>query len=335
MPPILSLASSCKTVENSGIKVEQKDLSLGELQGVFHVKLGLGYLVPHIALLAVALLGLAIYLGADPGWKTYVSAVAFALLTAPFLFALWKTVPTWMDELSVYEKGFVYKNRSGLSSCAWGQIKDSGGVLDAGNRLKITSVEKRDGEKIAFAYKMRGLDLLDHLYAEYEFDKIPDSEKATLADLSAEPKTLGTLKHAYYVKMGFLDYIPLVMLFFLAVFGVMIYATSKDILALFVCSLPLVLIFALVLRSTFGDRRDVLTIYENGFTYSDRKSLETCLWNEIEDYDQTSGAFGGADKLTSIKKEKGPWILLATNMQGKADLWPHLRTVVKYDGPEK
>jgi len=135
--------------------------------------------------------------------------------------------------------------------------------------------------------------------------------------------------------MTLLDYVPLAMLFFLACFGVLIYVASRDILSIFVCSLPLVLIFLLVARSTFRERRDELKIFENGFTYIDRKLTVNCLWNEVDDYSQTTGAFGGAEKLTSIRKSDGTWIPIATNMQGEDQLWPHMRIVPKWDGPEK
>src|SRR5439155_2566987 len=141
------------------------ELSLGEPQGTFHIKLGFAYLMPHVVLLFVAVLGFAVFWAASPGWKTYVSAVVFVLFSAPFIFAIWKTLPTWFDELKVYKNGIVYKSRRGIQSCRWDQIKNADSLLDTGNRLKITSIEKRDGEKITFAYKMRGLDLIDHIYA--------------------------------------------------------------------------------------------------------------------------------------------------------------------------
>jgi hypothetical protein len=304
------------------------------LAGTYRVKLNAAYFLPHAGLASLALLGFAILWGAS-GWKVYVSAVVFVLLSAPLLFILWRTIPTWRDELQVYENGFTYKSRKGLQTCLWKQISYAGGELDTGNRLKFTSVEKRGGEKIDLAYKMRGRDLLDHLYSDYEYSLIPASEKATPADLAAEPRTLGALVNTYHVKMGILDYLPLFLLFFLTCFGVVVYIASRDILSIYVCSLPPVLIFLLMVRMTFSERGDELNVFENGFTYLDRRSTVSCLWSEIEDYSQTSGAFGGAEKLTSIKKANGPWIPIANNMQGKDQLWPHLGTVIKWEAPEE
>ena len=307
---------------------------LGQLNAIFHVKFNAAYFIPHAALSLLALLGFAIFWGAS-GWKVYVSAAVFALFSLPFLYAVWLTIPTLWDELRVYENGFTYSSRRGLQTCVWKQIVDVGGEVDTGNRSKFTSVTKRNGERIVFAYKMRGRDLLDHLYSEYEFSKLPASEKATAADLAAEPRTLGVLKNTYHVKMGMLDYLPLAILLFLACFGALMYVASREVWTIFLCAGPLVLIFILMLRISLGERSDELNVFENGFTYVDRKSSVSCLWSEIEDFSRAGGPFGGADNLTGIKKENGPWISIASNMQGKAELWPHVKTDLKWQGTEE
>ena len=74
---------------------------LGAEKGVYHVKFGVGYFWIHLVCLAVAGLGLAIFLGADPGWKQYVSAVFLIFLSTPLIFLLWRTVPTIFDELRI------------------------------------------------------------------------------------------------------------------------------------------------------------------------------------------------------------------------------------------
>ena len=113
-------------------------------------------------------------MGSNAGWQRYVSLLVFAVLTTPLLFAIWKTLPHIFDRLSVYENGFVYeRRRRSTFNCRWDKIKDFGSVVDTGNRAKITGVEKLSGEKILFAYRMRGLDLLDHEYFEYSYAKIP------------------------------------------------------------------------------------------------------------------------------------------------------------------
>jgi len=311
-------------------KARDDTSQLGYEKGTYRVRFSLGYFLPHFLALIVAGLGLLIFTGNSSGWKMYVSAVVFLFLLSPFIFLLWRTLPTIFDELKVFDNGFTYKGRRGLQSCLWSQIKDHNDILDLGNRLKITSIEKCNGEKISFAYKMRGLDLLFHTLSDFEYEQIPDEEKATAEDLAAEPRTLGPLKATYYVKRRVGDYIPLAAVLFVAVFGVGTFLVSRDILALFVCSLPPVIALVMLAWTLYSSRRDELKIFENGFTYQSRKELISCLWNEIEDYslERRSSVISG------VKKENGPWISFASEMQGLEDLRPYLRTLVKWTGPE-
>jgi hypothetical protein len=88
--------------------------------------------------------------------------------------------------------------------------------------------------------------------------------------------------------------------------------------------------FFVYLWSIISTRKDELKVFENGFTYHTRKELVSCLWDEIEDYSTVRRS----TDISGIKKENGPWISLASNMQGIDDLRPHLRTLVKWTGPE-
>lgn len=318
-------------MENTGIESQNQNLMLGNEKGKYRVRISPGYFLPHLVVLFFALIGVALFAGADPGWKTYVSAVVLVLFMAPLVFLLWRTVPTLLDELKIFDNGFAYKSRRGLQSCQWSEIKDHSDILDFGNRLKMTSVEKHNKEKISFAYKMRGLDVLYHDYSEYEYLQIPEDERATEEDLQSQSQTLGALKATYWVKRGVLDYIPIAAVLFLAVFGVGTFLVSRDVLALFVCSLPPVLAFVMLAWTLISTRRDELKIFENGFTYQTRKGLISCLWDEIEDFSITRRG----STISGIKKEHGPWISFANEMQGLEDLRPYLRTVVKWTGPEE
>ncbi|MGH9820844.1 MAG: hypothetical protein ACRD43_11800, partial [Pyrinomonadaceae bacterium] len=155
-------------------------------------------------------------------------------------------------------------------------------------------------------------------------------ERARPEDIAAQPQTLGVLKATYGVKRKVWDYIPLGAVLFIAVFGVGTFLVSKDVLALFVCSLPTVIAFVLVAWQFFFTRRDELKVFENGFSYQTRKGLVTCLWDEIADYSVVR--WGG---ISAIKKENGPWISFAGNMQGIDDLRPHVRTLIKWTGSEE
>lgn len=304
---------------------------LGAEKGVYRVKFGLGYFGIYTLCFLVAGLGIAIFLGARAGWEQYVSAIFLIFLSTPLLYLLWRTVPTVFDELRVYEHGFTYKSRKGLQSCLWGQIKDHNDILDTGNRLKITSIEKRNKEKILFAFKMRGLDVLFHELDEYEFSKIPESERATAEDEAVKPATLGELKASYHVKNTVFDLFPLGLLLLVAGFGVLMPIANKNAWLVPVCSVPMTFPFCIYLWTMIRTRKDELKIFENGFTYRSRKDLVSCLWDEIEDYSTVRRG----PEISGIKKQNGPWIGIAGNMQGTDDLRPHLRTLVKYTGPEE
>ena len=310
---------------------------LGVLKGSYGVKLSLGYFLPHAALLLVALLGFAIWWGSSTGWKQYVSFGVFLLLTTPFIFALWKTLPRALDKLRIYENGFVYLRGRTTFTCRWDEIKDFDGAMDQGRRLKITAVEKHSGEKVSFAYKLRGLDQLDHEYFEYTYAKIPDSEKARPEDLVSTPKTLGSLQNTFHVRRGIANLWPIFLLMFPAFMGVAAIFAIPEIIGKTICGGAGILPVIVYVWFLFSDRRDELKIYENGFSYRNKKQTVECLWEQIEDYSTLLGPFAKLPQsLISIKKANGPWISIDADMQGKEWLDPHLRIDVKeWTGPEE
>jgi hypothetical protein len=148
------------------------------------------------------------------------------------------------------------KVAGGLQTCRWDEIKDHTDILDTGNRLKITSIEKKGGEKITFAYGMRGLDVLFYEVGGVEYSQIPDDEKAGPEDIDARPQTLGAVKATYHVKLGGGTFIPLAAVLFLAVFGVGTAVVSKEVIAYFFCALPTLLALGAVAWSAFSSRRE-------------------------------------------------------------------------------
>lgn len=309
---------------------------LGVLKGTFHVKLSFAYFLPHAVLLIVALLGFAIWWSSNSGWQRYVTLFVFALLTTPVVFAVWKTLPRVFDKLCVYQNGFAYYRGRETLICRWDEIKDYDSIVDLGNRLKLTGVEKRSGEKITFAYKMRGLDLLDHEYSEYTYAKIPDSEKARPEDTAAEPTSLGKLQNTFHVKISPWNLWPMFLLSFPALMGVAAIFAIPEIAGKIVCSVPAFLPLLIYVWATFTGRRDEMNIFENGFSYRNKGVTTECLWKQIEDYDAAGTAFSKMpDSLVSIKKENGPWIPVAAEMQGKEYLQPHLQTLIKWKGVEE
>ncbi|MEP6850991.1 MAG: DUF6585 family protein, partial [Acidobacteriota bacterium] len=230
--------------KNNDIERLNKTAGLGEPKATYRIKFSAGYFFPHVLSIFCGVLGVAIFAGAT-GWKAYVAAPFMAFLLFPLAFLLWRTLPSLRDELTVFEKGFIYRSRPGLQTCRWEQIADHTDILDIGDRLKITSIEKKGGEKITFAYKMRGLDVLFHDLSEYEYAEIPDSEKATEEDIAAQPKTLGALVGTFRVKYSFIDLWPIFLLLFPAFFGVACIFALKDIAAKILCPIPLM--FPLIL----------------------------------------------------------------------------------------
>lgn len=268
--------------------------------------------------------------GAKTGWETVVGLVVVTVLSLPFLYMMVRTVPTWGDELTIYENGFAYRSRRGLQTCRWDEIEDLTEILDFAKRLKMTSAFKAGGQKITFAYRMGGLDVLSYEYHLFVAERenrgaVPDEE----AEGTGE-RTFGELKATYRIRFGIGHFLPLGAVLFLAVFGILVFVASREVPSIFICALPTALLFLVIARSAFLERSDELTIFENGFAYRHRGETVDCLWDEIEDYQQTrSGA------VTAIKCEDGPWISFANEMQGLDELKPHLKIVVKWTGPEE
>lgn len=303
-----------------------RDPALGQLNGIFHVNLGLGYLGPFAVLLAIAAIGFFLFWGSE-GIYQYVSFIVFALLASPLVYAAWRTIPTLRDELRIYDGGFIYESRRGEQLCRWDEISDYTSIVDLGKRLKMTSATKNNGEKITFAYRMRGLDVLEYEYHSW----ITPEETGSVDEIPAQTQTLGAKVASYRIKTGLLLYLPTIAVLFLFLFGLLTFVATYDIFSLAVCAVPPFILFCILAWSLFSDRNDQLTIFDNGFTYKDRKETVSCLWDEIEDYRTITRG----DLLTGIKKENGPWIEFAHEMQGLEELQPHLRTVIKWTGPEK
>ena len=304
---------------------------LVNLKGVYHVKIGARYLAPLVIVLVFVPLPVLAFIYAPTLVHRIVAFVFSLIFVPPIIWVSLKAVSGLRDELSIYSNGFVYKSRKGVQTCLWSQVKNRTDILDSGNRLKVTSVEKRNREKILFAYEMRGLDVIANELDRYEFSKIPDSEKISTAETDAlEPKNLGELKAAYNVKNTISEIVPLGMLLLLAGFGAIIPLANNNLWLIPGCFLPLAIPLCLYLWEIIRTRKDELKIYENGFTYLSRKGMADCFWHEIEDYSTVRRK----SDIASIKKASGPWIKIAKNMQGTVDLEPHLRTVIKYSGPE-
>jgi hypothetical protein len=123
---------------------------------------------------------------------------------------------------------------------------------------------------------------------------------------------------------------------FPAIVGVAAIFAVPEIVGKILCSVPTILPIIVYVWLLFSERRDEMKVFENGFSYRTKKQTTECLWEQIEDYTVAGAALSKLpDDLTAIKKEDGPWITIAMEMQGKELIEPHLRTLIKWTGPEK
>jgi hypothetical protein len=256
--------------------------------------------------------------------------VVFLVLTAPFIWAVWKTTAGIFDRLSIYEHGFVYERGRKLITCRWDEIKDVTEILDLGDRLKITAVQKKHGDRVAFAYKMRGLDVLSNEYHLFETRDLDDG--GTIEHLDAKPGPgLGPVVGVYRVRHGSESFLPLGAVLFLFAVGSISLVAVPDIMGKVICMGIPGIVFFIVFWSVISQWNEEMTVHANGFSYKDRKGIINCTWDEIVDYSTTTR--GGT--LAGVKKDDGTWIGIASDMQGLDLIKPHLRKVIAWKGPEK
>ncbi len=305
---------------NNRIGLPNYNQTLGEVKSIHHVKINVWYFFPHLILFFLFLMGLGLFLSSGDDFKKYLSILAFTVLSLPFLWIVWFTLRSVRDELKVYEKGFAYKSPKGVQSCLWNEIKDGGFVQEFDGRILMTSVVKKNNEKINFAYKMQGTDEINRRYDDEIFRKI-EKENEQNPELTKNQtaanavRSLGELENIYRVKYGFWTIALYSFLFFpWILFTAGMFATKSFILLIFV--IPLSALFFGMLSSSFKERNNELNIYQNGFTYKSRKGLQSCLWNEIADCRHEKWT----KEIIDIKKETGEWINFASSIKGLDEL---------------
>ena len=238
------------------------------------------------------------------------------------VFAFWATVPTWRDELTVYRDGFSYRRRGRVWTCRWDEIADLPESLETGRRLVATSVTRRDGERLRFAYRMRGLDVVSQAHHDATTEAPSTVEEPPLSGLG-EQRSVHTV-HYGWGDVGVLALVGLPGLVMLA------YTIDRPGVASFVCVAPFLFGVTMLAWPMVRERHDVLTVYANGFTYRRRGRDVTCRWDEIEDYQRARRG----NQVTAVKKQDGPWIAFAGSMRGLDEITPHARTVVRrVEGP--
>jgi hypothetical protein len=297
----------------------------------YRVDHGPGYFLPHLGLLVFPVcfgIGAA---GSHGGERVALFVVA-AVVAAPLGLALWLTVHTWNDQLTIYPEGFEYLRRGRAQTHTWDDIADLTYAEEPGRRLVASTVYLRDGGVLRFTRRLRGLDLLGQEYAntlrlereeEEPDEEEPDAEEPDAEEVSDQG--LGPLEGTYRVRIRF----PAV--FVIALVGVpavliLLFVLSYPGVTSVICFAPFGILTAVFVWELVADRNDELTVYRNGFTYRDRKGLQQCLWEEIEDFRTTTRQ----GSLTAFKKMDGPWINFASWMTGIDKLEPHRRRVIRW-----
>lgn len=110
-------------------------------------------------------------------------------------------------------------------------------------------------------------------------------------------------------------------------FGILIYVSSEDWLAIPVCALPFLVLFTGLVWYLFVSRRDELRIYENGFTLHSRNKVHSCLWSEIKIHHyrerfphEIETLKEGTFPLDWIEKKSGEKIFFDSNLRGTEEL---------------
>jgi hypothetical protein len=306
------------------IREHRGEAFAGQPGHTYRVNHGPGYFLPHAILLLFAACfgaGAADARGADQ----IALVVLTTILAASLVLACWLTLPTWNDELTIYRDGFEYRRHGRVSAHRWTDIDGIAKDLTSDRRLKATSVTLRTGERLRFAYRMRGLDLLAQEYADWSplDDAACDQPLPATEPEPEQDRGLGAHRATHRVRPGCGGVLVVAIVGGPTAF-MLLYFVSQPGLASFACFAPLGLLTFVLVRTMVAHRHDQLDIYEHGFTYRSRKGTQQCLWDEIEHY-QTSRS----GSLVALKKIDGPWIHFADSMEGIEDLKPYARTVVR------
>jgi hypothetical protein len=290
-----------------------------------------GYFLPHLGLLLFpACFGLGAA-GSQGGQRVGLFVVA-AVLTTPMGPVLWVTVRSFTDKLTIYpDEGFEYRRWGRVHAFRWDDIADVTYAETPDRRLVATGVIPRAGGEFRFARRMLGLDLLGQEYADWmaveEDDDEQDEEEPEDDEQDASDQDLGPIVGIYRVRNGCTGFLIVGAVASLAGLTLLFVIAEPGIGSL-ICFAPFGIATAVLVWGMVTNRNDELTIYQNGFTYRDRKGTQQCLWEEIEDFRMTSN---GVD-LVALKKMDGPWISFAGAMTGMDQLKPHRQRMIPWVG---
>jgi hypothetical protein len=255
--------------------------------------------------------------------------IAASLALIPFGALVWLLATRGRDRLTVHVDGFALRRRGKVWRCRWDDVDRVDIRLGDDRRARIHEVTRRDGERIAFARLMGGLDVLYYAYvtrggriAPAVATRTGDGIGELLSTHRAE-RPRGYLPAA--VLAGFLLLLALALLYFsLDVPDV----DAHDVWASVGCTAAALGFAALLAWLALADRHDELRIHEHGFAYRHRGVVHECPWDALADYRMRHGS------VTAVMRDDGTWIPLSSGVPGVREfVAPRVRVAQDHSAP--
>ena len=125
-------------------------------------------------------------------------------------------------------------------------------------------------------------------------------------------------------------------IFLLFLFGVVTYVASEDVWAIPFCVIVPFLLFCGLVWHLFSTRKDELRIYQNGFTYKNKKRTQACLWEEIKTShrrertnQEISELEEGVFPIGAVEKKDGEVIDFTDDLQGMKEIFKRFEKYIK------
>jgi hypothetical protein len=157
----------------------------------------LGNAIATVLLFAGALiflvLGIASMSNSDNAWPVLILAVVLFLIG---VFTLWSAVSNWKKCAVIYQQGFAYHDRKGLTTCLWNEIESlksnvvkhyTNGIY-SGTTHSYT-IEKKDETRLVLNDTLSKVEQLFDCIREHSFDTI--YQRYSSANNSGVPVSFG------------------------------------------------------------------------------------------------------------------------------------------------
>jgi hypothetical protein len=256
-----------------------------------------------------AFAGLAAAVAVGAACLAAVHPLAALLALVPLGFLLFLLVTRGGDRLTVHRDGFALRHRGAVRSFAWADVEPHDVRLGSDRRPRLRSFTTRDGERIAFAPLMGGLDVLHHAYLT-EGGRTPPPEPArSTAGIGVLRSTHGAPASGGYGPAMFVA--GTLLLFALALLYFTLdtpHPDAHDVAAGAGCTAAALGFGALLLWLALADRHDELRLHEHGFAYRHRGTVQECRWDEIANYRRNRRG------ITGVMRDDGTWINLSPEL---------------------